>query len=113
MRIFLLSNLGLDLTISLFSPQKQIKQANDFLATQMGLQVNRQSRDKIPITLTKDEIQMYIKRFQVIDKDNKGYVSINDIRRSLKVTPSGPVGLWVSRANLLLGRFTSFPISPT
>lgn len=56
----------------------------------MGLQVNRQSRDKIPITLTKDEIQMYIKRFQVIDKDNKGYVSINDIRRSLKVTFSDP-----------------------
>lgn len=47
--------------------------------------MNRQSRDKIPISLTKDEIQMYIKRFQVIDKDNKGYVSINDIRRSLKV----------------------------
>lgn len=52
----------------------------------MGLMVNRQSRDKIPISLTKDEIQMYIKRFQVIDKDNKGYVSINDIRRSLKVS---------------------------
>lgn len=67
-------------------PQKQIKLANDFLATEMGLMVNRASRDKIPITLTKDEIQMYIKRFQVIDKDNKGYVSINDIRRSLKVS---------------------------
>lgn len=30
---------------------------------------------------------MYIKRFQIIDKDTKGYVSINDIRRGLKVRP--------------------------
>lgn len=47
--------------------------------------VNRASRDKIPINLTKDEVNLYIKRFQIIDKDRKGYVSINDIRRGLKV----------------------------
>jgi glycerol-3-phosphate dehydrogenase len=50
----------------------------------MGQNVNRASRDKIPINLKKEEIQLYIKRFQIIDKDRKGYVSINDIRRSLK-----------------------------
>lgn len=48
--------------------------------------VNRASRDKIAINLTKDEIQLYIKRFQIIDKEHKGYVSINDIRRALKVS---------------------------
>ena len=51
----------------------------------MGQLVNRASRDKIPINLTKEEIQLYIKRFSIIDKENKGYVSINDIRRGLKV----------------------------
>lgn len=51
----------------------------------MGQMVNRASRDKIPINLSKDEIQTYIKRFQIIDADRKGFVSINDIRRSLKV----------------------------
>lgn len=51
----------------------------------MGQTVNRASKDKIPINLTKEEIQLYIKRFQLIDKDRKGYVSINDIRRGLKV----------------------------
>lgn len=66
--------------------EKQTKSATDFLAREMGLIVNRASRDKIPINLSKDEIQMYIKRFQIIDKDNKGYVSINDIRRGLKVS---------------------------
>lgn len=57
----------------------------EFLQNEMGQMVNRASRDKIPINLTKEEIQLYIKRFGVIDKENKGYVSINDIRRGLKV----------------------------
>lgn len=59
--------------------------ASHFLATEMGMSVNRASRDKIPITLSKEEIKMYIHRFQLIDRDHKGYVSINDIRRSMKV----------------------------
>lgn len=58
----------------------------EFLQNEMGQMVNRASRDKIPINLTKEEIQLYIKRFGVIDKENKGYVSINDIRRGLKVS---------------------------
>ncbi|XP_066143911.1 glycerol-3-phosphate dehydrogenase, mitochondrial isoform X1 [Euwallacea fornicatus] len=62
----------------------QSKMATEFLQTEMGQNVNRASRDKIPINLSKEEIQLYIKRFQIIDKDRKGYVSINDIRRSLK-----------------------------
>lgn len=64
---------------------RQTKEASEFLANEMGQMVNRASRDKIPINLTKEEIQLYIKRFGIIDKDNKGYVSINDIRRGLKV----------------------------
>lgn len=59
--------------------------ATNFLATEMGLSVNRASRDKIPITLSKEEIKMYVSRFQLIDRDHKGYVCINDIRRSMKV----------------------------
>ncbi|XP_050308416.1 glycerol-3-phosphate dehydrogenase, mitochondrial isoform X2 [Anthonomus grandis grandis] len=64
--------------------KKQTKLATEFLQNEMGQNVNRASRDKIPINLSKEEIQLYIKRFQIIDKDRKGYVSINDIRRSLK-----------------------------
>nr|CAD7393841.1 unnamed protein product [Timema cristinae] len=62
----------------------QFQHASEFLQNEMGQTVNRASRDKIPINLTKDEIQSYIKRFQIMDKDRKGYVSINDIRRGLK-----------------------------
>ncbi|XP_055316527.1 glycerol-3-phosphate dehydrogenase, mitochondrial isoform X2 [Sitodiplosis mosellana] len=64
--------------------ERQIKSATEFLTNEMGQFVNRASRDKIPINLSKDEIQLYIKRFQIIDAENKGYVSINDIRRALK-----------------------------
>ncbi|XP_015371590.1 PREDICTED: glycerol-3-phosphate dehydrogenase, mitochondrial isoform X1 [Diuraphis noxia] len=64
--------------------QKQLKMAHNFLATEMGMSVNRASRDKIPITLSQEEVKMYVKRFQILDHDHKGYVSINDIRRSMK-----------------------------
>ncbi|KAL5239269.1 hypothetical protein ACI65C_006679 [Semiaphis heraclei] len=64
--------------------EKQLKTAHNFLATEMGMSVNRASRDKIPITLSQEEVKMYVKRFQILDHDHKGYVSINDIRRSMK-----------------------------
>lgn len=64
--------------------KKQLNMASEFLQNEMGQTVNRVSRDKLPINLTKEEIQLYIKRFNIIDKDHKGYVSINDIRRGLK-----------------------------
>ncbi|KAK6622699.1 glycerol-3-phosphate dehydrogenase [Polyplax serrata] len=64
--------------------KKQLSQATEFLQYEMGHSVNRASKEKIPINLSKEEIQMYIKRFGIIDNDRKGYVSINDIRSSLK-----------------------------
>lgn len=66
--------------------KEQQNKANEFLQQEMGQNVNRASKDRLPINLNKEEIQLYIKRFQIIDKDRKGYVSINDIRRSLKVS---------------------------
>ena len=52
----------------------------------MGQNVNRASREKIPINLTKSEISDYVKRFNNLDTDKKGYISLNDLRRSLKVS---------------------------
>jgi len=64
--------------------KKQYGAAIEFLRTEMGQNVNRQSRDKMPINLSREEIAGYIKRFQALDTERKGYVSINDIRRGLK-----------------------------
>ncbi|KAF2881657.1 hypothetical protein ILUMI_24514 [Ignelater luminosus] len=76
--------MGDELKWSQAEKDKQLKAATEFLHNEMGQMVNRASRDKLPINLSKEEIQLYIKRFQIIDKDRKGYVSINDIRRGLK-----------------------------
>jgi len=63
---------------------RQTELAMSFLRTEMGKDVNRASRDEIPINLTKAEIADYVKKFNALDHGKKGYVSINDIRRSFK-----------------------------
>ncbi|KRT78466.1 FAD dependent oxidoreductase [Oryctes borbonicus] len=80
----ILSIMAEELKWSEAERDKQYKKAMEFLQYEMGQMMNRASKEKIPINLSKEEIQTYIKRFQIIDKDRKGYVSINDIRRSLK-----------------------------
>ncbi|KAF6214579.1 hypothetical protein GE061_009322 [Apolygus lucorum] len=64
--------------------RKQTEMATDYLNSQMGGQVNKASKGKVEVNLTHDELQTYIKRFQLLDSGNKGYISINDIRRSFK-----------------------------
>lgn len=56
----------------------------------MGQGINRNLKDRIAIQLSMEEREKYIKRFQLIDKDKKGYVSINDIHRALKVSSTSP-----------------------
>ena len=51
----------------------------------MGKDVNRTSRENIPINLTKEEMSKYVKRFIAIDKDKKGYITVTDMTRSMKV----------------------------
>ena len=65
---------------------KQTEDATVFLRSQMGKDVNKASQDNIPVSLTKSEIAEYVKRFNALDDGKKGYISINDIRKSLKVT---------------------------
>ena len=66
--------------------QRQTDEAITFLRMQMGKDVNKASQDNIPVSLTKSEIAEYVKRFNALDDGKKGYISINDIRKSLKVT---------------------------
>ncbi len=65
--------------------QKQMDTAMDFLHKEMGKEVNRVSRESVPISLSKNEIGAYVKKFNQMDQDNKGFVSVNDIRQYLKV----------------------------
>uniref|UniRef100_A0A646QGJ3 Glycerol-3-phosphate dehydrogenase n=1 Tax=Hemiscolopendra marginata TaxID=943146 RepID=A0A646QGJ3_9MYRI len=62
----------------------QKENALKFLRCEMGMDINKASREEAPINLTREEIKDYIKRFQTLDVDKKGYISINDLRRSFK-----------------------------
>jgi len=64
--------------------KRQHENAIQFLKTEMGKDANRASRDSIPINLTKSEISEYVNIFNLLDKEKKGFISVNDIRRSLK-----------------------------
>lgn len=70
---------------SIFLSQRQLEAAVKYLQQEMGQNVNRASREKIPISLSKSEMSEYIKRFNYLDTDKKGYISLNDLRASLKV----------------------------
>ena len=74
-----------DLFLDKKERERQTEEATTFLRMQMGKDVNKASQDNIPVSLTKAEIAEYVKRFNALDDGKKGYISINDIRKSLKV----------------------------
>ncbi|XP_046386754.1 glycerol-3-phosphate dehydrogenase, mitochondrial [Ischnura elegans] len=78
--------MGEELKWSEKEKKAQFEAATHFLQSEMGHNVNRASQERIPIDLTKEEVATYRKRFQAIDQERKGYVSINDIRRSMERT---------------------------
>ncbi|EFX67792.1 hypothetical protein DAPPUDRAFT_330721 [Daphnia pulex] len=65
--------------------KRQHAEAVKFFREEMSHRVNRQSRDKMPINLSHEEISNYMKRFQALDWDKKGYISIKDISRGFEV----------------------------
>ncbi|XP_060562820.1 glycerol-3-phosphate dehydrogenase, mitochondrial-like isoform X4 [Ruditapes philippinarum] len=63
--------------------KEQMVRAKNFLKREMGLDLGRVELD-MPINFTKDEINAYAKRFKSLDVDNKGYITVNDLRRYFK-----------------------------
>lgn len=84
--------MGEELSWSDEEKKRQHDMGIEFLQTEMGQKVNRASRNKVPISLSREEISSYIKRFQALDQEKKGYVSVNDIRRGLKRQGEGISG---------------------
>ena len=66
--------------------QRQTDDAIEFLSAQMGKQVNKTMKDAVEINLSKGEIKEYVKRFNALDYEKKGFVSTNDIKNSLEVS---------------------------
>ena len=78
--------MGEELNWSRSEKAKQMEEALTFLKTQMGKDANRAAKENIPITLTKSEVSEYVKRFNNLDTERKGYLTVNDIRKILKVS---------------------------
>ena len=64
---------------------RQMKDALNFLNTQMGKNANLAAKQNSPITLTHLEVAEYVQRFNILDLERKGYLTVNDIRKILKV----------------------------
>lgn len=63
----------------------QLQKARDFLHSEMGQHANKQVRMVSSLDLSPDEINKFTKQFHTMDRDKKGYIGINDLRRSFKV----------------------------
>lgn len=64
--------------------KKQHEEALAFLRSQMGSQTGKSPQE--PVDLTLEEVGKYSRQFQSLDKEGKGYIGVNDLRRSLKVS---------------------------
>lgn len=63
----------------------ELQKAREFLHKEMGKNVNNQVRSSVPISMSTSEINHYSKEFHTLDRDRKGYIGMNDLRRSIKV----------------------------
>jgi len=58
--------------------------AKDFFRVQMGKGANRGAKESTLVNLSVEEIKAYSKIFNALDYDGKGYVTINDIKKTLE-----------------------------
>lgn len=59
--------------------------ARTFIDRQMGQEARAQSVSEVPLNLTKEEMQAAKERFNQLDRDRKGHITVNDIRRHFRV----------------------------
>lgn len=52
----------------------------------MGLNLKRDMRRNVPINFTREEMSYYMKHFRQMDVENKGFLTLSDIKRHLQVS---------------------------
>ena len=66
--------------------QAETAHAQRYLRCEMGLDIKRLTEKDVPLNFTKEEINRFVHRFKSLDVENKGFISINDLRRYFKVS---------------------------
>lgn len=52
----------------------------------MGQKARTQAVSDVALNLTKAEMQSARERFNILDRDRKGHITVNDLRRHFKVS---------------------------
>lgn len=80
--------------------------AMDFLRLEMGMKVHETTKAQALITdLSNEEKGLYTQRFQSIDQEKKGFISISDIRRSLRVIEQASIYYASCITSMIVSRF--------
>ena len=51
--------------------------ARDFINNEMGQEARMQSMSSVPLNLTREEMQAAKERFNQLDRDRKGHITVN------------------------------------
>ncbi|XP_041374020.1 glycerol-3-phosphate dehydrogenase, mitochondrial-like isoform X2 [Gigantopelta aegis] len=78
--------MGEHLNWSKAKKKEEMERAQRFLRREMGMDIQKIQEREAPINFTKEEINTYAKRFKSLDTDNKGYITVNDLRKYFKKT---------------------------
>ncbi|VDK53061.1 unnamed protein product [Anisakis simplex] len=60
--------------------KRQFEMAQEFINVEMGQNARTQSLSAVALNLTHDEMEVAKERFNVLDKDGKGHITVNDLR---------------------------------
>jgi len=66
--------------------QEEQASTTQFLMSEMGLRLKTAVPTTSEVELTEEETYLYMKRFQALDADGKGFITINDLRKHFKVS---------------------------
>ena len=81
-----LGNSSEGLMFSFFYIKEETDRAKTFLLREMGLNLKRDMRRNVPINFTREEMSYYMKHFRKIDVENKGFLTLSDLKRHLQVS---------------------------
>uniref|UniRef100_A0A914Q277 glycerol-3-phosphate dehydrogenase n=1 Tax=Panagrolaimus davidi TaxID=227884 RepID=A0A914Q277_9BILA len=76
--------MGEELKWSKAECRRQLEEAQTFINREMGQDARMQSVSDVALNLTKEEMQAAKDRFNQLDQERKGHITVNDIRRHFR-----------------------------